>query len=214
MAAGSVRSLFGVAAEGYKPHAVDRAGRTYLETNCYTDVLIELLHARGDEPHAELLAALRIIEAMRRGEVGFGRFNVSRLAGGLGECRLVLALEFLHGGEGDYLGGVQAAAIAHFLADPAGGVIEDRRLDRGPIGIAPGVGFLPHVRDVLRSGGLPPPGLEHRPQARGREHALGVDLGFHVPGGLFAVAPSLLNRVLPHRDRTPRRDGGGGQCEL
>ncbi|MBV9309926.1 MAG: DUF1839 family protein, partial [Solirubrobacterales bacterium] len=28
--------------------------RTYLETNCYADVLIELLHARGDEPIAML----------------------------------------------------------------------------------------------------------------------------------------------------------------
>jgi hypothetical protein len=59
MAAGSVRSLFGVAAEGYKPHAVHRAGRTYLETNCYTDVLIELLHARGDEPLAALACLVR-----------------------------------------------------------------------------------------------------------------------------------------------------------
>ena len=33
------------------PHAGDR---TYTETNCYTDILIELLHARGDEPLAAL----------------------------------------------------------------------------------------------------------------------------------------------------------------
>jgi hypothetical protein len=33
---------------------VHRAGRTYLETNCYADVLIEVLHARGNEPLAML----------------------------------------------------------------------------------------------------------------------------------------------------------------
>jgi len=37
---------------GYQPHALHCAGRTYLETNCYADVLIELLRARGDEPLA------------------------------------------------------------------------------------------------------------------------------------------------------------------
>jgi hypothetical protein len=34
----------------YTPHPVHQAGRTYVETNCYTDVVVELLHARGDEP--------------------------------------------------------------------------------------------------------------------------------------------------------------------
>ena len=34
----------------YVPHPVHRAAdRTYVETNCYTDVVVELLHARGDE---------------------------------------------------------------------------------------------------------------------------------------------------------------------
>lgn len=38
----------------YRPHPVHAGGRTYGETNCYTDVLVELLHARGDEPLAAM----------------------------------------------------------------------------------------------------------------------------------------------------------------
>jgi hypothetical protein len=48
------RSLFGLEASTYQPHAVHGAGRSYPETNCYTDIIIELLHARGDEPLAAL----------------------------------------------------------------------------------------------------------------------------------------------------------------
>ncbi len=47
-------SLWGTDPEDYQPHALHEVGRTYLETNCYVDVLIELLHARGDEPLAML----------------------------------------------------------------------------------------------------------------------------------------------------------------
>jgi len=47
-------SLAGVDVAGYVPHAVHGSDRTYIETNCYTDVLVELLHARGDEPLAAL----------------------------------------------------------------------------------------------------------------------------------------------------------------
>lgn len=47
-------SLFGLAPATYQPHDVHRGERTYLETNCYTDVVVELLHARGDEPLAAL----------------------------------------------------------------------------------------------------------------------------------------------------------------
>ncbi len=47
-------SLWGVDPATYEPHPLHAAGRTYLETNCYVDVLIELLHARGDEPLAML----------------------------------------------------------------------------------------------------------------------------------------------------------------
>jgi hypothetical protein len=47
-------SLWGIDRTGYEPHALHSPGRTYVETNCYADVLIELLHARGDEPLAML----------------------------------------------------------------------------------------------------------------------------------------------------------------
>ena len=47
-------SLWGIDAAKYQPHSLHATGRTYLETNCYADVLIELLHARGDEPLAML----------------------------------------------------------------------------------------------------------------------------------------------------------------
>ena len=42
------------------PHAVHAGGQTYHETNCYTDILIELLHARGDEPLAVLGSTVRL----------------------------------------------------------------------------------------------------------------------------------------------------------
>ncbi len=38
----------------YVPHPLHAADRAYRETNCYTDVLIELLHSRGFEPVAGL----------------------------------------------------------------------------------------------------------------------------------------------------------------
>ena len=38
----------------YVPHALHGADRAYRETNCYTDVLIELLHSQGLEPLAGL----------------------------------------------------------------------------------------------------------------------------------------------------------------
>lgn len=51
--AGAV-SLWGLSPQDHRPHALHQPGRNYLETNCYVDVLIELLHARGDEPLAML----------------------------------------------------------------------------------------------------------------------------------------------------------------
>jgi Domain of unknown function (DUF1839) len=36
----------------YEPHELHQGARSYLETNCYADVVIELLHARGYEPLA------------------------------------------------------------------------------------------------------------------------------------------------------------------
>jgi hypothetical protein len=54
-------SLLGVDPATYRPHPVHAAAdRTYRETNCYADVLIELLHARGDEPLGALGATVRL----------------------------------------------------------------------------------------------------------------------------------------------------------
>jgi hypothetical protein len=44
----------GVDGASFRPHVLHRDGRTYLETNCYMDIVIELLHARGYEPMAAL----------------------------------------------------------------------------------------------------------------------------------------------------------------
>jgi hypothetical protein len=53
-------SLLGLKPASYLPHALHAPERTYVETNCYTDVLIELLHAGGCEPLAALGATVRI----------------------------------------------------------------------------------------------------------------------------------------------------------
>lgn len=53
-------SLFGQDPATYQPHAVHAGGQTYHETNCYTDILIELLHARGDDPLAVLGSTVRL----------------------------------------------------------------------------------------------------------------------------------------------------------
>jgi hypothetical protein len=45
-------SLSGKEPTGYQPHLLHGDGRTYLESNCYTDIIIELLHACGYEPLA------------------------------------------------------------------------------------------------------------------------------------------------------------------
>ncbi|HEY5192245.1 MAG TPA: DUF1839 family protein [Solirubrobacteraceae bacterium] len=52
-AAGLV-SLLELDPAGYRSHTLHASGRTYVETNCYTDVLIELLHACGHEPLAAM----------------------------------------------------------------------------------------------------------------------------------------------------------------
>jgi hypothetical protein len=44
----------------YESHRVHRGERVYFETNCYTDVLVELLHARGYEPLAALGCLVRM----------------------------------------------------------------------------------------------------------------------------------------------------------
>jgi hypothetical protein len=47
-------ALWGIDPERYQAHPLHGPDRTYVETNCYADCLIELLHARGDEPLAML----------------------------------------------------------------------------------------------------------------------------------------------------------------
>src|SRR5437764_3874345 len=49
---GTGRSLSGKRPAGYQPHALHSTRRAYAETNCYADVIIELLHACGYEPLA------------------------------------------------------------------------------------------------------------------------------------------------------------------
>jgi Domain of unknown function (DUF1839) len=49
-----LRSLSGHEPAGYAPHSLHADARTYTETNCYTDIVIELLHACGYEPLAAL----------------------------------------------------------------------------------------------------------------------------------------------------------------
>jgi hypothetical protein len=53
-------SAVGAETAGYAPHALHGADRTYVETNCYTDVLVELLHAHGAEPLAMLGSNVRM----------------------------------------------------------------------------------------------------------------------------------------------------------
>ena len=45
-------SLWGLDPARYISHALHQPPRTYLETNCYADALIELVHALGGEPRA------------------------------------------------------------------------------------------------------------------------------------------------------------------
>jgi hypothetical protein len=53
-------SLFGLDPASHRPHWLHTGERTYLETNCYVDMLIELLHARGEEPVAAMGCTLRL----------------------------------------------------------------------------------------------------------------------------------------------------------
>ena len=53
-------SLLGLEPDSYVPHAVHGPDFGYPETNCWTDVLIELLHAHGREPLAGLGCALSL----------------------------------------------------------------------------------------------------------------------------------------------------------
>jgi hypothetical protein len=60
IAASGMVSLLGLDPDGYEAHPLHGSERTYAETNCYTDVLIELLHARGQEPLAGLGFTVRM----------------------------------------------------------------------------------------------------------------------------------------------------------
>ncbi len=53
-------TLTGLEPGSYERHALHAADRSYPETNCYTDILIELLHALGHEPLAVIGSAVRM----------------------------------------------------------------------------------------------------------------------------------------------------------
>ncbi len=53
-------SLFGHDPAVYDRHRLHHGDRRYPETNCYTDIIIELLHARGDEAVAILGSTVRM----------------------------------------------------------------------------------------------------------------------------------------------------------
>jgi Domain of unknown function (DUF1839) len=53
-------SLFGHDPATYRPSRLHAPERTYVETNCFTDIIIELLHARGDEPVASFGSFIRM----------------------------------------------------------------------------------------------------------------------------------------------------------
>jgi hypothetical protein len=52
-------SLLQLDPQNYRSHALHDPARAYPETNCYADILIELVHARGDEPLAMLGGTIR-----------------------------------------------------------------------------------------------------------------------------------------------------------
>jgi hypothetical protein len=57
---GSAVSLWGLDPATYRAHDVHTGDHVYSETNCYSDVIIELLHARGDEPLAVMGTTVRL----------------------------------------------------------------------------------------------------------------------------------------------------------
>jgi hypothetical protein len=58
--ASTLVSLLGLDPRSYSSHALHAPERTYMEINCYADILIELLHARGEQPLAAMGGTLRI----------------------------------------------------------------------------------------------------------------------------------------------------------
>jgi hypothetical protein len=59
-AATGLVSLLGLDPATYRPHSLHAPERTYVESNCYMDILIELLHARGEEPLAAMGCTVRM----------------------------------------------------------------------------------------------------------------------------------------------------------
>jgi hypothetical protein len=57
---GQMVSLLGLDPDGYEPHFLHGPDRDYAETNCYTDILVEFVHAAGAEPLAMLGCALPV----------------------------------------------------------------------------------------------------------------------------------------------------------
>jgi hypothetical protein len=57
--AGAV-SLFGLDPASYRPHPLHAPDQVFPESNCFTDVIVELVHAWGGEPLAMLGSALRL----------------------------------------------------------------------------------------------------------------------------------------------------------
>lgn len=53
-------SLYGIDPRTYRPHLLHSPERTYVESNCYADIIIELLHAGGYEPLAAMGCAVRM----------------------------------------------------------------------------------------------------------------------------------------------------------
>jgi hypothetical protein len=53
-------SLLGLDPAAYERHPLHATDRVYPETNCYTDILVELVHARGGEPLAMMGCALEV----------------------------------------------------------------------------------------------------------------------------------------------------------
>ncbi len=60
LAPGGMVSLFGLDPATYQPSPLHTGERSYIETNCFTDIVIELLHARGDEPVASFGSFVRM----------------------------------------------------------------------------------------------------------------------------------------------------------
>jgi hypothetical protein len=59
-AGGGLESLSGLDPRCYRPHPLHDPARNYPETNCWSDVIIELLHACGYEPLAAFAHLVRI----------------------------------------------------------------------------------------------------------------------------------------------------------